>query len=81
MNWDEALSLIKGEDWKSVRAGSRRMRELMKLLGDPQNDLNCIHIAGTNGKGSAAAMLSAILKNAGYTTGRYISPHLIRVNE
>ena len=81
MNWDEALSLIKGEDWKSVRAGSYRMRELMRLVGDPQKDLNYVHIAGTNGKGSAAAMLSAILSCAGYTTGRYISPHLIRVNE
>ncbi len=81
MNWDEALSLIKGEDWKSVRAGSYRMRELMRLVGDPQKSLKYIHIAGTNGKGSAAAMLSAILTGAGYTTGRYISPHLIRVNE
>ena len=81
MNWDEALSLIKGEDWKSVRAGSYRMRELMHLVGDPQNSLKYIHIAGTNGKGSAAAMLSAILSSAGYRTGRYISPHLVRVNE
>jgi len=57
------------------------MEEPMRLLGDPQKDLHFIHIAGTNRKGSAAAMLSSVLSVAGYVTGLYSSPHLTRVNE
>ena len=53
-----------------------RMRKLMALLGNPQEALTVIHIAGTNGKGSASAMLSSVLHEAGYSVGTYISPHL-----
>src|SRR5262245_44010939 len=49
---------------------------LCERLGNPQNKLKCIHIAGTNGKGSTSHMLAAILQTAGYKTGLYTSPHL-----
>lgn len=60
--------------------------ELCKALGDPQNQFKCVHVAGTNGKGSTCHMLAAILQRAGYKTGLYTSPHVkafgerIRVN-
>ncbi|QHN05240.1 bifunctional folylpolyglutamate synthase/dihydrofolate synthase [Granulicella sp. WH15] len=57
------------------------MRVLMRALGDPQNLVPSVLIAGTNGKGSTASTLASILTAAGYRTGLYTSPHLIRVNE
>lgn len=58
-----------------------RMRRLMRLLGDPQAGLKIIHIAGTKGKGSTAAMLGSALTAAGIRTGLYASPHLHRLEE
>ncbi|MBW8883877.1 MAG: bifunctional folylpolyglutamate synthase/dihydrofolate synthase [Planctomycetia bacterium] len=58
-----------------------RMRRLMSLLGDPQLGLKAIHIAGTKGKGSTAAMIASVLTAAGYKTGLYTSPHLKRIEE
>jgi dihydrofolate synthase/folylpolyglutamate synthase len=55
--------------------------KMMSALGDPQNELRCIHIAGTNGKGSVAAMLSSILQEAGLKTGLCTSPHLTDFRE
>jgi len=57
------------------------MRRLMRRLGDPQDQLSCVHIAGTNGKGSTAAMTAAILRAAGYKTGLYTSPDLTGIWE
>ncbi len=56
--------------------GLEVMRALMARLGDPQRRLRCVHIAGTNGKGSCAAMVYAMLRSAGYRTGLYTSPDL-----
>ena len=56
-------------------------RELLAKLGNPEQKLKCIHVAGTNGKGSVCAMLTAILEAAGLKGGLYTSPHLIRFNE
>lgn len=61
--------------------GLSTIRNILKGLGNPQNRFAAIHIAGTNGKGSVAASLSAILHAAGYRVGRYTSPHLVRFNE
>src|ERR1700733_10391725 len=57
------------------------MRALAAALGDPQTRFPSVLIAGTNGKGSTAATLASILADAGYRTGLYTSPHLVRVNE
>ena len=61
--------------------GLDRMQNLMDHLGNPEKDLQCIHIAGTNGKGSLAAMTSAILTAAGYKTGLTISPYVVDFRE
>ncbi len=63
------------------RLGLERISCLMELLGDPQERLHCIHVAGTNGKGSVCAFLEAMLRSAGFCVGKYISPNLVRVNE
>ena len=58
-----------------------RMRRLLDLLGNPQQNLKIVHVAGTKGKGSTAAMISAIFSAAGYRVGLYTSPHLERLEE
>ena len=63
------------------RLGLEREADLLSRLGNPEKNLRCLHIAGTNGKGSVAAYLSAILAKAGYSVGLYTSPNLVRVNE
>ncbi|MBI5779657.1 MAG: bifunctional folylpolyglutamate synthase/dihydrofolate synthase [Planctomycetes bacterium] len=59
----------------------KRMKWLLQALGNPQNNLHCIHIAGTKGKGSTALMIARILSSAGYRTGLYTSPHLVDLRE
>lgn len=61
--------------------GLENIRVLCTALGDPQRTAPCVHVAGTNGKGSTAAMIEAILRAAGFRTGLYTSPHLERINE
>jgi dihydrofolate synthase/folylpolyglutamate synthase len=58
-----------------------RMRALLTLLGNPQERLRILHVAGSKGKGSTSAMLAAVLRQAGYRTGLFTSPHLCRVEE
>ena len=55
--------------------------KLLKPLGNPQNQLRCIHIAGTNGKGSVSASINRILMEMGIKVGLYTSPHLLKFNE
>ena len=57
------------------------MKEICEKLDNPQNKLNFIHIAGTNGKGSTSLMIQTILTQTGYKVGRYNSPHIIDFNE
>jgi len=64
-----------------IKPGLEVMQRLLKALDNPEKKLNVIHIAGTNGKGSTAAMLESILRTAGYSTGLYTSPHLVRFSE
>ena len=61
--------------------GLARMQNLLTHLGNPENDLPCVHIAGTNGKGSLAAMTSAILTEAGYKTGLTVSTYVVDFRE
>ena len=81
MTIEQAMELIHGVAWRGSRPGLTRVRELLHRLGDPQDGLQFVHIAGTNGKGSTAAMLASILRAAGYTTGLFTSPYLERFAE
>lgn len=81
MDWNETIALLHGANWKHTKIGLERMRDFMHALGDPQEKLRYVHIAGTNGKGSACVMTQSILTAAGFRTGLYISPHLDQFNE
>ena len=81
MNYQEALAYISGVAFFGSKPGLERIRELLEKLGNPQKGMKFIHIAGTNGKGSCAAMTASVLKAAGYKTGLYTSPYLYRFNE
>ena len=61
--------------------GLERMTKLLDILGNPQDELKVIHVAGTNGKGSVAHIIASVLQQAGYRTGLFTSPHLYRFNE
>lgn len=80
MNGKEAIAYIESCT-ASTRLGLCRTRELLAMLGDPQKKLRFVHVAGTNGKGSACAMLSSILEAAGYKVGLYTSPYIRVFNE
>ena len=81
MNYNEALEFIHSVSNYFCKPGLSRIKYLCAALGDPQNSLSFVHVAGTNGKGSTCAFLSEILKNAGYTVGTYSSPYILRFNE
>jgi dihydrofolate synthase / folylpolyglutamate synthase len=75
------LSVLFGRRQFSAKFSLEGIRSLCQALGNPEKNLNFLHIAGTNGKGSVAAMSAAILQQAGFKTGLYTSPHLIRYHE
>ena len=81
MTYAQALAYIHSVCWKGSIPGLSRTRELLTRLGNPQKSLKFVHVAGTNGKGSTAAMLASVLRQAGYHTGLYTSPYLFRFNE
>ena len=81
MTYTEALEYIHSVSWKGSRPGLERTEELLSLMGNPEKSLKFIHIAGTNGKGSCAAMTASILQKSGYTTGLYTSPYIFEFNE
>ena len=81
MNVQETIDYINSFTWSKTRLGLERTRTLLEKLGDPQKKLRFIHVAGTNGKGSTCAMLASVLKCAGYRTGLFTSPHIVRFNE
>lgn len=81
MDYKQALEYIDGVSWLGSKPGLERTQELLSLLGNPQEKLKFIHIAGTNGKGSCAAMTASVMKACGYKTGLFISPYLFRFNE
>ncbi len=81
MTAEQALTYIHSVCWKGSIPGLDRTRELLERMGNPQDKLKFIHIAGTNGKGSTASMLSSIFRAAGYRTGLYTSPYILCFNE
>ena len=64
-----------------IKLGLATIKKILKGLDNPQQGYGCIHVAGTNGKGSVASSLASILNRSGYKTGLYTSPHLVRFNE
>ena len=81
MNYEEARAYLDDAARYGSVLGLDTMKELLARLGNPQDDLKFIHIGGTNGKGSVLSYLSAVLKEAGYRVGRYISPTLFSYRE
>jgi dihydrofolate synthase/folylpolyglutamate synthase len=76
MNYQEALQYIHSTYKFGSKLGLENITYLLNLLGNPQKDLKCIHVAGTNGKGSTCTMLSYVLTDAGFKTGLFTSPYL-----
>lgn len=81
MDYQQAVDYIESSALPRGRYGLERLKQALELLGNPQHKVRFVHVAGTNGKGSCAAMLASVLKEAGYRTGLYISPHLRSYNE
>src|ERR1700680_4994583 len=89
MTYDEALhylltlgrELASPQHARAAKFDLANIRILADRLGNPERAVPAVHIAGTNGKGSTAAMLASILRAAGLRVGLYTSPHLVRINE
>lgn len=74
MNYEEAMNFIQNTNKFGSVLGLDNIRELLERLGNPQDQLRVVHIAGTNGKGSTLAFLAGIFRESGYRAGRYVSP-------
>lgn len=86
MTVSEAMRYIQDDRWNRVQPGLSRTQQLLELMGNPQEKLKFIHVAGSNGKGSTCAMFASVLQSAGYRCGLYTSPYVedfceqIRIN-
>jgi dihydrofolate synthase/folylpolyglutamate synthase len=80
-NYQKCLETMYGLRRFGIKLGLGTIKNILSGLGSPQQNFRSIHVAGTNGKGSVASTLAAILKAAGYRVGLYTSPHLMRFNE
>lgn len=81
MDYKDAINLITSKSNFYIDLGLDRISSVLEKLGNPQDDLKFIHVAGTNGKGSVCTMLESILRTAGYKTGLYTSPHIWEYTE
>ena len=81
MTYTQAIEYIHSVSWRGSIPGLSRIKELCERMGNPHNGLRCIHVGGTNGKGSTSAYLTHILKEAGYTVGTFTSPYVRTFNE
>ena len=80
-SYNQTLKYLYGLQTRGMKFGLRNTRMLLRAVGNPERTFASIHIAGTNGKGSTAAFLASMFMEAGYRTGLYTSPHLIRFTE
>jgi len=80
-SYQESIDYLFGLQKHGIKFGLNCTKNILTRLGNPHHSLRCIHIAGTNGKGSTAAMLSSMLKQQGLRVGLFTSPHLVRFTE
>ena len=81
MNYGEAIEYIHSVNWMFCNPGLERVKTLCHALGDPQDSLKFIHVAGTNGKGSFCSMLDSVLRAQGYRVGLFTSPYIMEFGE
>lgn len=79
--YQQAEHFILSREFFGMKLGLENITQFLDDLGNPQNRFATIHLAGTNGKGSCAAMLASVLRQAGYRTGLFTSPHLVDFRE
>ena len=78
---DRSIAFLYGLQRHGIKPGLDRTQTLLHALGEPHRAFPAIHVGGTNGKGSTAAMLAAMLESQGYRIGLYTSPHLVDFSE
>lgn len=81
MDHADALGWLYGRQRLGIKLGLDKVHRLLAEVGDPHHAFRCVHIAGTNGKGSVARWMDQALRNAGHRVGRFTSPHLVRFSE
>ena len=80
MTYEEAAAYISEVPKFTKKNAPENTLEMLQRLGHPEENFRIIHVAGTNGKGSVCAFISSVLQKAGYRTGLFTSPHLVRIN-
>lgn len=80
-DYEKAVEVLTSQGKFYISLGLERISKVLEILGNPQDKLNCIHVAGTNGKGSVCSILASILAEYGLTTGLYTSPHIFEYTE
>ena len=80
-NYENAVELLTSSGKFHISLGLERISKILDILGNPQDNLKCIHVAGTNGKGSVCAIIASVLNSAGMKTGLYTSPHIFKYTE
>ena len=80
-SYQESVDYLYGLQKYGIKFGLNCTANILNRLGNPEQTLRCIHVGGTNGKGSTSAMLSSVLKEHGLRVGLYTSPHLVRFTE
>lgn len=81
MTYENALKILVNKQSLGIKPGLERIKALLENMGNPQNDLTVIHIAGTNGKGTVSASIADYLINAGYKVGLFTSPWVLDYRE
>ena len=81
MNYTEARAYVDSTERFGIKPGLERITKMLTYVGNPQDKLKFVHVAGTNGKGSTCTMLASVLTGAGYRTGLFTSPYVIDFRE